>query len=248
MTKSEENKTDRRGFLRRTAIVGVATTGVAATVNRVFPSLVPETSVFETNRSLWAQALPQANLPLQKDIEVDVAVIGGGFTGLSAAYYLKKNSEHARSRFTGGCALRKWRLRPKRGNAPHCNRRPLYGMEWDPNLDKRIYDLTADNARRLLALSAQINCDAEIEINGALQMCNTKEIAKQAHEYAEKAQRAGIPCEFWDQQKIASVVGTSAYPAALYDPNSGQVHPGKLVRMFKRAAELSGGKFTSNHR
>jgi glycine/D-amino acid oxidase-like deaminating enzyme len=240
MTKSEENKTDRRGFLRRTAIVGVATTSVAATVNSVFPSLVPEASVFETNRSLWAQALPEASLPLQKDIEVDVAVIGGGFTGLSAAYYLKKNSEPDRVALLE--AVRCGNGASGRNGAMLLTATEDRYMEWsgDPGLDKRIYDLTADNARRLLALSAQLNCDAEIEINGALQMCNTREIAKQAREYAEKAQRAGIPCEFWDQQKIVSVVGTSAYPAALYDPNSGQVHPGKLVRMFKRAAELTG--------
>src|SRR5208283_4077919 len=63
---------------------------------------------------------------------------------------------------------------------------------------------------------------------------------EQARDYAAKAQRAGFPCELWDREKIASVVGTSAYPAALYDPNSGQLHPGKLVGMFKRAAELTG--------
>ncbi|MEJ2166080.1 MAG: hypothetical protein P8X90_11155 [Desulfobacterales bacterium] len=28
--------------------------------------------------------------PLQKDIAVDVAVVGGGFTGLSSAYHIKK--------------------------------------------------------------------------------------------------------------------------------------------------------------
>ena len=28
--------------------------------------------------------------PLQQDIEVDVAIVGGGFTGLSSAYHIKK--------------------------------------------------------------------------------------------------------------------------------------------------------------
>lgn len=28
--------------------------------------------------------------PLQGDIDVDVAVVGGGFTGLSSAYHIKK--------------------------------------------------------------------------------------------------------------------------------------------------------------
>jgi glycine/D-amino acid oxidase-like deaminating enzyme len=115
-------------------------------------------------------------------------------------------------------------------------------MEWsgDPALDKRIYDLTADNARRLLELSRQFSFDAEIELNGALQMCNTSAIAENARKYIEKIQRAGFPCEYWDQQKIAGHVGTSAYPGALFDPNSGQVPPGTLAGLLKTAAESSG--------
>src|SRR5208283_4318054 len=96
MKQNERNKTDRRGFLKRSAMAGVATTAVVASVNTVFPALVPETSVFETNRSLWAQALPGANSALEEDIQADVAIIGGGFTGLSAAYYLKRNREQDR--------------------------------------------------------------------------------------------------------------------------------------------------------
>jgi gamma-glutamylputrescine oxidase len=240
MTRNNGDKSDRRGFLKLTAIAGVGTTAVAATLNTIFPSLVPEKSVFESNRSLWSQALPEANSSLQEEIEADVAVIGGGFTGLSAAYYLKKNRQQERVVLLE--AVRCGNGASGRNGAMLLTATEDRYMEWsdDPDLDKRIYDLTADNSRRLLALSAQLNYDAEIEINGALQMCNTKELAEQAHAYAEKAQRAGFPCEFWDQQKIASVVGTAAYPAALYDPNSGQVHPGKLVGMFKRAAESAG--------
>ncbi len=46
--------------------------------------------MIEANRSHWAAALPAANPGLERDIEADVAVIGGGFTGLSAAYCLKR--------------------------------------------------------------------------------------------------------------------------------------------------------------
>jgi glycine/D-amino acid oxidase-like deaminating enzyme len=97
-----------------------------------------------------------------------------------------------------------------------------------------------DNSRRLRELSTRFNFDTEIELNGALQMCNTEELASQANEYVEKARSAGFPFEYWDRKKIAERIGTTAYPGAAYDPNSGQAHPGKLIGMFKTAAESAG--------
>jgi glycine/D-amino acid oxidase-like deaminating enzyme len=42
--------------------------------------------------SFWLATCPpyQANAPLQGDARADVAIIGGGFTGMAAAYYLRK--------------------------------------------------------------------------------------------------------------------------------------------------------------
>src|SRR3954463_12602546 len=43
--------------------------------------------------SWWGAALPPTveHPPLEGDIEIDVAIIGGGYTGLSAAYHLAKD-------------------------------------------------------------------------------------------------------------------------------------------------------------
>jgi gamma-glutamylputrescine oxidase len=115
-------------------------------------------------------------------------------------------------------------------------------MEWSGNaaLDKRIYDWTVENIRKLRQLSATLGVNAEIDQDGALQVCNTREMAEEGRRYIEKARAAGFPCEFWDKQSVAEAIGTSAYEGALFDPNSGQVHPGKLVGLFKAAAESTG--------
>jgi gamma-glutamylputrescine oxidase len=45
---------------------------------------------FDRNVSVWTKNQPPVNAPLKDNQEVDVAVIGGGNTGLSAAYHIKK--------------------------------------------------------------------------------------------------------------------------------------------------------------
>ena len=161
-------------------------------------------------------------------------------TGLSAAYYLKKNSPSQRVVIleASGCG----NGASGRNGAMLLSMTEDRYMQWsgDPILDKRIYELTTDNIRRLKNLSGIFGIDVELEQNGALQVCNSEEIAGHGRAFIEKARPAGMPFEFWDRDKIFSAVGTSAYQGALFDPCSGQLHPGKLVSLFKAAAESVG--------
>lgn len=229
----------RRNFLKTAAFAGVGTVAGVATVNEISP-ILPEKFAFEVNKSYWAHSLPRVNPALTQDLDADVAIIGGGFTGLAAAYYLKKNSPSLRvvlleARGCGNGAS-------GRNGAMLLTMTEDRYMEWsgEPELDKRIYELTRENIARLKQLSRQFDFDAEIEQNGALQVCNNKDTADRGRAFIAKARAAGMPFEFWERDKIAAAVGTNVYQGALFDPSSGQVHPGKLVGLFKTAAQSAG--------
>jgi gamma-glutamylputrescine oxidase len=232
----------RRDFLKKTAVAGAGGVAGAVGINAAAPHVVPEKMVFEPNRSLWARALPPANPPLNQDLFVDVAIIGGGFTGLSAAYYLKKNQPGQKvvvleaQRCGNGAS--------GRNGAMMLNMTDDRFLRWndEPELDKRIYELTVDNVHRLQALSAELGVDAEIEQNGALQVFNTKKDAEAGAQFIEKIKPHGLPFEYWDQARVADAIGTHVYEGALFDPGSGQLHPGKLVGLFKAAAAAAGAE------
>jgi gamma-glutamylputrescine oxidase len=226
--------------LKTAAVAGAGAVVGAGTINALSPTLIPEKMIFETNRSHWAKSLPPANPALEADLVADVVIIGGGFTGLSSAYYIRKNSPskkvvllEAKSCGNGASG---------RNGAMVLNLTADRYMQLSsaPALDKKIYDMTVENIRALKAISAGVGIDCELDTNGALQVRNTRENTEKDKEYAAKANRFGIPMEYWNKQKTTAALGTNVYEGALFDPNSGQVHPGKLVQVLKAAAESAG--------
>ena len=236
MTDPDLAKTGRRQFLKTATATGAGTVTAAGVLNVVSPSLWKEQMVFDRNKSYWSRVFSGPGKPPEKDMSIDIAIVGGGFTGLSAAYYLKQANPQLRvgifeARCCGNGAS-------GRNGAMLLTMTEDRYMEWndDPALDKRLYELTVDNIERLKSLTRKTGIDAEIEQTGALQVCNTDELAQQGRDFIQKARAAGFPFQFWSKEEIFGAIGTSVYPGAFFDPNSGQVHPGKLVEVFKTAA------------
>ncbi len=236
----------RRRFLKKAALAGGSVLLGAAGLNEVFPKVWPEPMVFESNASFWARSQPTQNPPLQDSLTVDVAVIGGGFTGLSSAYYIRGLSPHRRVIVleAKGCG----------NGASGRNGAMVLTMTADrymkfgpvPAMDKNIYDLTVANIRRLSDLSAATGIDCELETNGALQLLNTDEDIRAAQAYVQQARLLGMPVEFWGKQKLVSAIGTDVYDGAFFDPHGGHIHPMKLVHVLKAAAESVGVEIYEN--
>ena len=158
---------NRRQALKTAALATVGTLGGAAALNAVSPFILPGGQVFDTNRSHWAKALPPPNAPLGSDLEADVVVIGGGFTGLSAAYHLRGLLPGRRGAARG--------LACGNGASGRNGAMVLTMTEdryirlgRDPSIDRRLYDFTAGNLPALQALADELGVDCELDCHGAL--------------------------------------------------------------------------------
>ena len=116
----------------------------------------------------------------------------------------------------------------------------------DPSMDKRLYDLTAENVKFLSTLSAATGVDCDLDTQGALQVFDTQEDLNAARDYVARARTLGMPVELWDSRRVADAVGTGVYLGGFFDPCGGQVHPMKLVHVFKAAAQAAGAKIYEN--
>lgn len=239
-------QSSRRKFLKTTAAASAAVAAGAAGVNSLAPGIWPEKMVFEPNQSYWAKSQAAANPPLRQDLEADVAIIGGGFTGLSSAYYIRQNQPAKKvvvleARGCGNGAS-------GRNGAMVLTMTADRFMQFsaDPAIDKRIYDLTVENIRQLHALSTACGIDCELETNGALEVFNTKADLEAGKAYVEKARKLGMDVEVWDKQRTYEALGTRLYEGAFLDRQCGQVHPMKLVQVFKAAAQKAGAEIYEN--
>lgn len=238
-----KKKMTRRDFLKMSAI----TVGSITAAGIGIPMLMGEKeAVFDANNSYWAKEQPAANPSLQQDIQVDVAIIGGGYTGLSAAWHMATTDPslnivilearqvgHGASGRNGGMVL------------PQTGLESLQIAE-DEETHKWTYDLTVDSMKSLKKLVDSTGMDCELKLDGYCYAILDEEDLPYDKAYAEQAQKLGMPMEFWDEDRTAEELGTEYYYGAIYDPNGGRVHAMKLVKALKYAAEQAGVQIYEN--
>ncbi|MER2597983.1 MAG: FAD-dependent oxidoreductase [Caldilineales bacterium] len=227
----------RRDFLK----IAAATGGVAAAAGVGIPLLAGEKDlVFPVNDSYWAREQPQANAPLAEDITVDVAIIGGGYTGLSSAWHLATRAPglkiallearqcgHGASGRHGGMVL----------SQPGVE---AFEIMHDLETHKRTYDVTAAGMKELQQVVQSTGIDCDLQLEGFLHTFLDEEDRPYYEEYLEEARQAGIPVELWDAEQTAHALGSERFAGAMFDPNGGSVHAMKLVKAQKAAAMQAG--------
>jgi gamma-glutamylputrescine oxidase len=231
-----ENKLSRRDFLK---FSGATLAAVVAT-EVITPIIFPEKMEFDKNESLWIPFQPPKNSALTDDIEVDVAIIGGGYTGLSSAWYIlqrfpwksvaifeARGVGHGASGRNGGMLL------PQTANE-------YMSINSNPNTHRRLYDLTVQNMDDLSGIVKSQGIDIELRRNGVLLVIAKESQVEKYRLYAKQARSLGIPVEFWDRNRTRAEIGSDVYFASLFDPNAGEVHPMKLIHALKKAAESAG--------
>lgn len=196
-------------------------------------------------KSFWLEtAGPYEPQPaLQGDRVVEVAVVGGGFTGLSTALHLKERQPGLRvavleAGVTGcGASGRNAGFAMTLFGVSLTITVLRWGRERAREADQymvRAVEYTEAQIRRL-----GIDCD--YERHGLLAVAATPGQLRRQREEQELAEAAGLhPTRWLDREAVRNLVDSPTYLGGRYDPLCGLLHPAKLVRGLARAALAAG--------
>jgi len=188
----------------------------------------------------WAQeGMPAPRPPLAGDLQVDVAIVGAGYTGLWTAYYLKTLQPDLRvlvleRRFAGfGASGRNggWLTNSVTGG------RARYGREGGAR-QQRAMNETVDEVIRVAAAEG---IDAGIRKGGELEVArNEAQLGRLRAAFAEEAAWPHTDVEQWDAAQLADRVRIEGAVGGLWHPHCARIHPARLARGLAEAVERLG--------
>jgi glycine/D-amino acid oxidase-like deaminating enzyme len=200
----------------------------------------------------WTTGDPGASRrPLRGDREVDVAIVGGGFTGLWTAIHLLETDPSLRvavleaDRVGWGASGR---------NGGFCEASLTHGLSNGLlHFAEEIDTLEAEGRRNLAELVAFVRgegIDAELEETGTLLVASTPHEVEELRRHAEASARHGGSFRFLDRDAVQAEVPSPRWLAGI---RSGpdqcvMVNPAKLAWGLAAAVERRGGEVLEHSR
>jgi glycine/D-amino acid oxidase-like deaminating enzyme len=177
----------------------------------------------ENDRSLWATTRPPGELrpALSGDQRADVVIVGGGFTGVSAAWHLSQRFPDRRivlvearrigngaSGRNGGMALN-W----------------INGVEVrDPERARRVWGATQRGLDWIDRVIRDHGLQVRFRRIGCLEAFTDAARAEAAHAKAEKLASWGIPVRYLHGPELLGRIRATGVLGAVEDPTAGQLH------------------------
>ncbi|NTU79380.1 MAG: FAD-dependent oxidoreductase [Chloroflexales bacterium] len=183
--------------------------------------------------------------PLQGDLHVEVAIIGGGFTGLSTAYHLRADAPGLRvavleaevvgfgaSGRNGGFSMTLFGLEPAVTKALFGHQRTLEAY--------RYMERAVDHVQ---ALVQQHGLQSDYEHPGFLRAATTPAYARRIQHDLEILTSLGVrDIEWIEASAIRAEVDSPRFLGGWWEPRCGLLNPAKQARELRRLALAQGAQ------
>jgi gamma-glutamylputrescine oxidase len=181
------------------------------------------------------------NEPLRGSHKADVVIVGGGYTGLSAAYHIREkfpNKEiiivegaccgYGASGRNGGFCIATDLIREVKSD--------------DPEIRQKNVEISFYGMNFIKKMIAKHNVVCDFEENGMLGVALTEKQVRDLEAYQEKLKEFGIGSALLEGEELKSEIISPHFKAGLVIPHGAILNPAKLAREMKRVVEECGVK------
>jgi glycine/D-amino acid oxidase-like deaminating enzyme len=199
----------------------------------------------KSTRSLWSataeEPAPPAP-PLEGPAKADVAIIGGGFTGLSAALHLAE---------AGTSALVLEAEAPGFGASGRNGGQVIPGLKYDPDelvgmfgpeRGERIAEIAGGAADFAFGLIERHRIRCAAVRKGWIQGVHARAKLDLAKRRVEQWARRGAPVRLLSREEIVQLTGTAGYCGGWLDERGGMIQPLSYACGLARAALAAGAR------
>lgn len=186
----------------------------------------------DDNHSVWLLGRPdyEALPSLEGEITADVAIIGGGFTGVSTALHLIERRP--------GLGVVLVEARTLANGASGRNGGQM--LNWingvshhDPALAKKVFAITHHGIEGIIRVIQQYGLDVRWKRQGAMEVYTNPARADAAAAEVEQLRSVGLPMEFITGAALDERLRLTGARGAVLDPTAGQLNGADYLRALR---------------
>jgi glycine/D-amino acid oxidase-like deaminating enzyme len=194
--------------------------------------------------SLWDETAAEPDLvsPMLTDVVADIAIVGGGFTGLSTALHgagkgLDVCVLEARQIGFGGSGRNVGLVNAGLWLPPQDVRARLGAERGD-----RLVQVLSEGPAYVMSLIEQHQIRCELTRTGTIHAAHSRRGLKDLARRAAEWNRLGAPVSLLSKDEAREKIGSSAFHGGLLDLRAGTINPMGYVRGLARAAKSAGAR------
>ncbi len=193
--------------------------------------------------NFWFKAVDlenqKINAPLRGSHKADVIIVGGGYTGLSAAYHIRqKFPEKKIVLLEGACCG----YGASGRNGGFCISTDLIRelQDEDPEIRQKNLEVSLYGLKFIKRMIAEYNVECDFEENGMLGVALNEKHIRELEEYRDRLKAFGLDSTFLRGDELRAEIKSPQFVAGLNIPYGAVLNPAKLAREMKRVVEEVG--------